>query len=228
MPLIPQVREQLLEVVPFADRGDDTGAWKAARPLLSAWRDDVDVAAGLALLVGHRRLNRARRLQIAEDLLVVYPFAVEVLYGLGSAAEGLWGQRFLNAAPPSEQVFNDIVVALRLVLSKPQLDADRTRLTEVLASAASVAGRVCDGIADQAHREVLKRRRRQRWEDWYNYGLYLKTRGRWEESLEANRRAVERGGGGDESVRWNLGIVSTAAGRGDVALKVWRDLQQDV
>jgi tetratricopeptide (TPR) repeat protein len=54
----------------------------------------------------------------------------------------------------------------------------------------------------------------------YNLGLLFKYQGRWQESLVANRNAVERDGS-DTDAWWNLGIASTALAEWAIARQAW-------
>ena len=54
----------------------------------------------------------------------------------------------------------------------------------------------------------------------YDLGLLFKYQGRWEESLEFNRRASELAPD-DQGAWWNRGIAATALGRWSEARRVW-------
>lgn len=58
---------------------------------------------------------------------------------------------------------------------------------------------------------------------WYDLGLFLKGRGRWQEALDAMLRARARVGE-EREVQWNVAICATGVGQGDVAAGVWRRL----
>jgi hypothetical protein len=62
----------------------------------------------------------------------------------------------------------------------------------------------------------------------YNYGLFLKTRGRFREGMLANQRAVTLSTEPSEAYEWNLGICATGAKDGAVALEVWKRMEQKI
>ena len=55
---------------------------------------------------------------------------------------------------------------------------------------------------------------------YYDLGLLCKYAGRWQESLDFNKLAIERAGD-DEDAWWNLGIAATAAGNWPEARRAW-------
>ncbi|MBC7174316.1 MAG: tetratricopeptide repeat protein, partial [Polyangiaceae bacterium] len=58
---------------------------------------------------------------------------------------------------------------------------------------------------------------------WFDLGLLHKWRGRFADGLEANLRARARLGE-TRAVQWNIAICATAAGQGDLAAGVWKQL----
>jgi hypothetical protein len=62
----------------------------------------------------------------------------------------------------------------------------------------------------------------------YNYGLFLKTRGRFREGVDANNASARLRTKRDESTEWNLGICATGAGEGRIALDVWKRMAQKI
>src|SRR5262249_52365085 len=55
---------------------------------------------------------------------------------------------------------------------------------------------------------------------WFNLGRVAKRQRRWRESLEWNRKAVERDSS-DKPAWWNLGIAATALGDWPEARRAW-------
>ena len=62
----------------------------------------------------------------------------------------------------------------------------------------------------------------------YSLGLFYKTRGRFQQGMLANQRAVELEDEPQESYEWNLGICATGARQGSVALEVWKRMNQKI
>jgi hypothetical protein len=62
----------------------------------------------------------------------------------------------------------------------------------------------------------------------YNFGLFLKTRGRFREGVIANQAAAQLVDECPDSYEWNLGICATGARDGALALEVWKRLGQRI
>ncbi|MGI9264878.1 MAG: tetratricopeptide repeat protein, partial [Gammaproteobacteria bacterium] len=62
----------------------------------------------------------------------------------------------------------------------------------------------------------------------YNYGLFLKTRGFFQEGMVANDRARSLSDEPVESYEWNFGICATGANQGEAALEVWKKMGQKI
>lgn len=206
-----------------ARKGDESGAWSALTPLLRGRSDDVRAARSLGRALGDPNLERTRRLVVAEELLARWPDDPEVLCALGSATPTLVDGRWPNAAPPESVLFRGVVRRLEAALDAAVSDDSRVDVAFALATAARVAGRRFDDAAESAHHTLLALRPAE-WTHHFNYGTFLKSRGRYEQGTWANRRAAELGGRGDEAVTWNLGICATACGQGSLALGLWRSL----
>jgi hypothetical protein len=209
-----EVDAALRQAMPRADEGDEVAAWSALAPLETGAKVDATAAHGLAIALAHRRLGRERRLQLAATLLARWPEEPEVLAALGGATETQADLRFLNAPPPSDPLFVGVAMGLDAALRTVTDEPRRVGLARGLATAARVCGRGWDEACERAHRELL-RLRPDRWQEHYNYGLFLKNRGRFSEAVDANRAAARLGGADDNSVVWNLGISATAVGDGE-------------
>jgi hypothetical protein len=100
-------------------------------------------------------------------------------------------------------------------------------ILEGLATAARMMARQSDDIAEAAYKRLAELEpnaaRRH-----YNYGLFLKTRGRFAKGMSANQLAIALSKETVESYEWNLGICATGARRGDVALEVWKRMGQRI
>jgi hypothetical protein len=66
------------------------------------------------------------------------------------------------------------------------------------------------------------------WVAHYDFGLFFKTRGRFEEGRRLNQRASDLGGSENNAVRWNLGICATGARDAQTALRVWKSLGNEI
>ena len=105
-------------------------------------------------------------------------------------------------------------------LSDPRVGG---RLHYRLGCALRLLGRHEDDAAQAAFRSALATAPRQAsW--WYAFGLCHKYRGRWNEGINANRRALELGLKDDPATLWNLGICATGAADPTTATDAWRKL----
>lgn len=201
-----------------AEAGDEAGAWA----LVAGIPFDVDGCRVLADVAGWSTLDRSRRLELGKRLFEDAGSDERVLASLGEATASWIDHRFLNAAPPDDPFFE--ALAQRLVSA---WETSAETLSHALANGLTVAartrGRAWDDVCERAHRALIAARP-DRWEFRYDYGLFLKTRGRFEDGLLANQQAARGGGSDNEAVRWNLAICATGAGRGELALEVWREL----
>ena len=221
------VDHALRDALARADDDDEAGAWAALGPLEAAADTSAAAARGLALALAHGGLDRARRLAAAERLLDRWSVELGVLSPLGEATERLVDLRYLNAAPPEAPFFGRLVAALGGAFDEAPDDSTRVAAARGLTTAARVAGRRFDAVCEAAHRALLAARP-NRWQEHYNFGLFLKNRGRFAEGLEANQAAAERGGADEDSVIWNLGICATGAGDGAAALEQWGRIGSEV
>jgi tetratricopeptide (TPR) repeat protein len=85
-------------------------------------------------------------------------------------------------------------------------------------------GRACSAAGDPSGAEQAYRSAAALDPEWpvplYNLGLLFKYQGRWEESLEFNRRASDLAPD-DMAAWWNRGIAATALGRWTEARRSW-------
>lgn len=203
---------------------DPTAAWRAAEALLTAASTRRDAA--VAVLEHLRHFDHDDRVAAAKRLDALWKEDDEVLVALADAFEQLTDIDDLNAAPPSDPWFRDVVTR---VSSRVRTETDPERRGSwlaVLATAARRLGRSTDPLAEDAYQGLLQVRG-ERGNTHYNYGLFLKTRGRFAEGRRANERARALGLTTQPTL-WNLGICATGAGDGAAALAVWKELGHHV
>lgn len=213
----------LLQGFASAEDGDEAAAWQSLEPLIRECHQDPVAAHAVAVAMGHPSLGTPQRLKLASALLQRWVDHPAILAALGAATETLCDLRYLNAAPPTNPFFAAVTHALHQLARACEDDAQRLLLCEALATAARVCGRAWDDACSFAHHEVL-RQRPNRWQDHYNHGLFLKTRGRFEEGMHANLKAAQLAGEHQDCIVWNLGICATACGAADAALAQWKQL----
>lgn len=219
------VRAIVRAVLGHAESERWSDARREAEPLIEAQAHQPLVADALVYLIASRAFDREHAAEIASIVFEAHADDYRLLGKVGEALECIYDARYLNAAPPSEPVFE--AVARRLSQGLEGVDDPDTLIHGLsgLAIAARVLGRTWDAVAERAHRRLVELEP-ERWERHYDLGLFYKTRGRFGEGQAANRAAWERGGSRDESVQWNLGICATGARDAETALEVWRGMGQ--
>lgn len=203
--------------------GDMHNAGVELKPLLRAARHQADAARALLRIVASHELP----IEMALDLLVVirraHPDDLELLALVGAATEAARDIDLLNAPPPDHPLFLEIVDSLADRLDEVRGTEQEEDVLAGLATAARMVGRQRDTLAEQSYLRLIELDP-ERSSHHYNYGLFMKTRGRFAEGVDANQAAARLAGSPVDSYDWNLGICATGAGQGEVALAVWKGI----
>ena len=208
-----------------ADRGDS--AWDCLQPLLVAQSHQEDVALTLVELVGRGYLSHERSLEVLERIHEAHRTNELLLGLLGDALDAARDLDMLNAPPPESELFATVVDKLGALTAKARgADHEHILLTG-LATAARMMARQRDQLAESAHRRLLELEPDVGYRH-YNYGLLLKTRGRFREGMAANQRAASLAKEPSNATEWNLGICATGAREGTAALEVWKRMEQKI
>ena len=208
-----------------ADRGDS--AWDCLQPLLVAQSHQEDVALTLVELVGRGYLSHERSLEVLERIHEAHRTNELLLGLLGDALDAARDLDMLNAPPPESELFATVVDKLGALTAKARgADHEHILLTG-LATAARMMARQRDHLAESAHRRLLELEPDVGYRH-YNYGLLLKTRGRFREGMAANQRAASLAKEPSNATEWNLGICATGAREGTAALEVWKRMEQKI
>ncbi|MEO1245357.1 MAG: prenyltransferase [Pseudomonadota bacterium] len=224
----PERLEAVLQSIDSALEDDDAElAWSRLQPLWKAQAHQEDIAKRLLDMVEQRRLPVERGLDVLEAVAAAYPDNPEMLGLVGVSTEGARDLDRLNLAAPEAEFFAGLVARLDELLAQAEDPEDEAKLLAGLATAARMMARQRDEIADRAYRRLVELSPEQS-STHYNYGLYLKTRGRFKEGMEANQRASALAAEPVEAYDWNLGICATGAREGKVALAVWKRLGQKI
>lgn len=202
-------------------------AWQALQPLLRAQRHQREVARTLIEIVEHGDLSWERALEILEKIHAGHGKDVEILGLLGDALEQARDIDMLNAPPPESELFAVIADKLSLLVEKQRATEQEKILLSGLATAARMMARQRDALAERACRRLLELEPDRSY-GHYNFGLFLKTPGRFREGMLANQRAASLASKPSESIEWNLGICATGAGEGTTALEVWKRMGQKI
>lgn len=221
-----RIRQVVDRVSALSAEGNGAEAYEAARPLLSAAAEQGEAAVALVALLDDGCLGVDRALEVIAVIFEHHAGDRALLADLGTASASARDWRYLNAAPPTDDVLERLAEALEAAVTAPP-DESTPRLHYGLATLCRVLGRRWDDLAERSYQAAIAAEP-DRWQLHYDLGLFYKTRGRFAEGMAANQRAQSLGGENDESVRWNLGICATGARESDVALRVWKELGQHI
>ena len=214
-------------VIAAAQGGNEEEAWKALTPLLSAQASQREAALSLTGIVDRRCLSIDRALQVLAQVEHAHDGDANVLAAVGVALEGARDIDQLNSEPPEHPLFLSVLGKLKTLAATTKGDALEPLVLRGLGTAARMVGRQCDEVAAEAFRRLLELDPQDP-VNHYNYGLFLKTRGRFREGIDANTASARLRTKPDQSTEWNLGICATGAGEGRVALDVWKRMGQNI
>jgi tetratricopeptide (TPR) repeat protein len=206
----------------FAEKDDQNAAWEVAAPLLKAPPQDKYAAKTLIKIVHAECLSHEHALAALEEVDAKHSDDVEVVSQVAENLDQAIDICFLNAAPAEHPIFARVIEFLGKAWDRGAFD-NEADLLDGLATAARLYGRQRDDLAERAHKRLIELDPDTNFRH-YNYGLFLKTRGRFAEGVLANQRAVALSEKPSEGTQWNLGICATGAGHGEVALKIWKEL----
>jgi tetratricopeptide (TPR) repeat protein len=209
-----------------AEREDD--AWESLQEMLSAARRQEFVAASVAYLIMRGGFSTQRSLEALERLYSAHPKSETVLAVVGKALDRARDINFLNSPPSGHSLFQQVTDTLAELAGQAKGGESEVMLLEGLSTAARMMARQRDDLAETSYRRLIQLEPEDSGHH-YNFGLFLKTRGRFREGMAANQSANSISGEPyDEATEWNLGICATGAGEGAVAMEVWKRLNQKV
>lgn len=217
---IESIAERFVEIA----KGDNMDAsWAWLQPLVEAVPYQQDAARVLVGLIEDGWFSRQRSLELLEKIFEAHKSDDRLLGLVGMSLDRGRDIDMLNAPPPEEPLFAAVTdllaVRARDVLGKE----GETYILNGLATAARMMSRQRDKYVEASALRLLELRP-DKANLHYNYGLFLKTRGRFREGMIENQRALELAAEADEAYQWNLGICATGAGEGAVALQVWKQI----
>lgn len=218
-----EVERAAERVIEAAEAGDEKQIEKALRPLLRAQPRSEASARRLLELVDAGYLGAEVSCIVLTEVFNAHRDDPELAGLIGETLESARDIDLLNDAPPEHPLFTRVLEQLTMYA---ETEKDPKVLRQVLyglANTARLMARQHDDVADSAYRRLVKL-----FPDnssyHYNYGLFLKTRGRFGEGLQLNKQATSMVAEPQEAYDWNLGICATGAGEGAVALEVWKRL----
>lgn len=210
-----------------ASAGEDDAVWSSVTSLLQAQHEQEPVARALVSIVESDILPIDKGLEVLEKVYRAHGGSVPVLGLLGEALQQVRDIGLLNDSPPEHSLFLRVVNTLTEFAAKAKGTEAEVQILEGLSTAARMMARQKDEVAEASHRRLIELNPKIA-NRHYNFGLFLKTRGRFREGMVANQNAEELIDKWPEAYEWNLGICATGAGEGALALQVWKRLGQKI
>lgn len=220
-----QIESLFAEVKTASAMDDKELIWTRLNTLLRAQSTQRDAAEALLKIVEKGCLLPDRGLEIFEAVEAAYPDDEGFLVRIGEHFAQAVDINFLNAPPPTTELASRLIDKLQKLAREKRGTADENVVLDALSAAARISGRSYDAVAEPAYRRLVEIEpdvSRHR----YNFGLFLKTRGRFAEGMTENRIARALSESSIDRHEWNFGICATGAGEGEAALGVWKELGQ--
>jgi tetratricopeptide (TPR) repeat protein len=212
-------------VTQSAAKGREKDVQKGLKLLLRAYPHQENAALCLVAIVEDGQLPRELALDLLAKVYEAHHESPEVMGMLGQALEHARDIDLLNDPPPAHPLFENAIRTLAELAAKAKGSTSEIGLLQGLSVAARMMARQHDQLAEESYRRLVELEP-NRSSAHYNLGLFFKTRGRFEEGVEANRAAAALTDQPNEAYQWNLGICATGAERGEIAFNVWRQLGQ--
>jgi tetratricopeptide (TPR) repeat protein len=212
-------------IVEAARNGHDEAAEPNLQRLRSAQHHQRAAAMALLRIIEEGCITREDAADVVSEIAWSHPEDTGVMSLAGECLEAARDIDDLNAPPPDDGVFTTIVDRLAAMAEEHQGSAEEDDILRGLATGARMMARQRDAIAEKSYRRLVEINP-EKSAYHYNLGLFLKTRGRFREGMEANRTAADLTDETVEAYEWNLGICATGAGEGAAALDVWKRMEQ--
>jgi tetratricopeptide (TPR) repeat protein len=221
---LDEIRKRAIE---HAEAGRDDALEQELKPLLRAQRHQEEAALCLVSIVEGGHLPIQRALEVLRQIYDAHPRSESVLGLLGEALEQARDIDMLNDPSPERPLFADVANTLAELAAKAADTKAEMQLVRGLMAAARMMARQRDAVVESACRRLIEIDPNNS-NHHYNFGLFLKTRGRFRDGVLANRTAIDLAGERIDSHEWNLGICATGAGQGELALEVWKRMDQKI
>src|SRR5215467_2096852 len=206
-------------------KGSKEAAWHKARPLLEVQQHQREAVMSLLQIVDQHCLPREAGVATLSEIAQSHHQDIAILAALGQCLESARDIDDLNSPPPVDTVFYTVVERLSALAKDHEGLPEEEALLRGLATSARMLARQRDDIAENSLRRLLEISP-QNSANHYNMGLFLKTRGRFEEGMRSNQTAASLTDEKIDAYEWNLGICATGAGNGAAALEVWKRMGQ--
>jgi len=213
------------DVIAEGKAGRQQSAWQMLQPLRKAQPRQPEAAMALLWIVDERCLDRQAVVEVLSEIERSHHQDIEILSALGGCLERARDIDDLNAPPPADAIFRNVVDRLDALARTYAGRPEQETILRGLATSACMLARQYDAIAESSHRKLTEINPRKS-EYHYNLGLFYKTRGKFEEGVTANQMAASLADEVSEDCEWNLGICATGASNAAVALDVWKRIGQ--
>ncbi len=210
----------------ISESGNDNLKWELIQPLIKGLAEHKIAALGIIELIdkGHFSIDQAS--ELLSKIYQAYDDD-DVIIEIGKTLESARDIDDLNAPPPTDPLFNNIVRRLSSIASRENGTEAEMKVYEGLSTAARLCARQHDKIANQSYARITELYPKASWAH-YGQGLFFKTRARFEEGVKANQAAISLTDNPTQAYFWNLGICATGSGQGEIALKVWKEQGQKI
>lgn len=215
------------QIAAASENGQVESAWQAADQLRRVQSHQPDVAMALVRLISEQCFASENAILLLGEIKDAHAQDPQVFALVGDCLDAVLDIDDLNRSTPTDPIFGEIIERLEILSEELQGTAHEKPLLTGLSTAARLVGRQYDKVADTSYRKLLAMEP-ERSSAHYNLGLFLKTRGRFEEGMRANQRAAELSDDVVDCYEWNTGICATGTRNGAVALEVWQRMRQKI
>ena len=221
---IDALEEQIAEAF---DRDATDEIEASLRPIRKRLRHQRECALALIRMIESGVIPIGTAVKLVLEIFKTYQDELEIISKLGEAMEGARDIDQLNLAAPDEPVFQAIVDKLATLAKSDLSSDDEVNVLTGLSTAARMTARQHDDVARFAFKRLIEIEPDGA-NRYYNYGLFLKTRGFFKKGMAENATARSLVAEPAESYEWNFGICATGADEGTAALEVWKQLGQKI
>jgi hypothetical protein len=215
------------DIIADAQAGRMHAAWDKVQPLRAAQRRQPEAAMALLMVVHEGCLEKEAALSVLSEVARSHDQDIRILSALGECLEAARDIDDLNAPPPDDPVFRAVVEKLSALARTYEGQPEQEPILVGLATAARMAARQDDAVAESSHRKLTEINTRNA-AYHYNLGLFYKTRGRFAEGVTSNQIAASLADEVVDSHQWNLGICATGAWNASAALDVWKRMGHQI
>ena len=215
------------EIIEDAQAGRKEAAWHKLQPLRKTQHHQHEAAKSLLRIIYQKCLPTDGAVDLLSEIAQAHDQDVNMLAALGECLEAVRDIDDLNAPSPVDAVFYTVVDRLAAFSKDYDGLPGEEAILRGLATSARMLARQRDEIAETSYRKLTEINPRNS-ACHYNLGLFLKTRGRFEEGMKSNQTAANLADETVDRYEWNLGICATGAGNGAVALDVWKRMGQEI